>query len=231
MELYRTLTPTCTGTTVVAFSYDEGVAILTDRLVSYGKMARYKHVSRQYRVNDDVVVTFGGDYADFQWLQNVIERQTCKLRAYDPMANLSPKMLHAYLTSLLYYRRTQLDPIWNILVTAGMEKEGGDKNPYIGVITQRGVAYSSDTVATGIGAMLLNQAMETEFGKLKATNSLNRDQATAVLRKAIELALYHDCVADNEYEITIVDRNGVALGKPEKVTGNWDIAEYNCDYE
>lgn len=36
-----------------------------------------------------------------------------------------------------------------------------------------------------------------------------------MLRKAIELALYHDCVADNEYEITIVDRNGVALGKPE----------------
>lgn len=49
----------------------------------------------------------------------------------------------------------------------------------------RGVAYSSDTVATGIGAMLLNQAMETEFGKLKATNSLNRDQVLIFFCRAV----------------------------------------------
>uniref|UniRef100_A0A0N5AW27 Proteasome subunit beta n=1 Tax=Syphacia muris TaxID=451379 RepID=A0A0N5AW27_9BILA len=231
MELERTLNPTCTGTTVVALAYDGGVAVMADRLVSYGKMARYKHVSRQYRVNNDVVVAFSGDHADFQWLQNVIERQTCQLRAYDPLSNLSPQMLHAYLTSLLYFRRSRLNPVWNTLIVAGMQMENGEKKPFIGVITPRGVAYRTNSVATGIGAMLLNQVIETEVGNLKTVNDLTKNEAVSILKKAFELTIYHDCVADNEFEITTVDKDGVTLGKPETLTGNWDIAEYNCDYD
>ncbi|MFH4982281.1 hypothetical protein AB6A40_008990 [Gnathostoma spinigerum] len=229
MENDRTIYPTCTGTSVAAVAYNGGVAIMTDRIISYGKMSRYRHISRQYRVNSRVVVAFGGDVADFQWLQNVIERQVCNLRALDSSAEMSPRMLHGYLTSLLYYCRTRMNPVWNTLIVAGMQLEDGNLVPFIGVITPRGVAYHTKSVVTGLGAMLLNEAVETESRKLGP--SMTKDQTVQMLRKCLELSVYHDCVTDTEFEISTVDQNGVTLGKPEVITGNWEIAEHNCDYE
>ncbi|KAK6106076.1 Proteasome subunit family protein [Brugia pahangi] len=228
-EVEATVNPTCTGTSVCALAYDDGVAVMTDRLVSYGKTAQYRHITRQYRVNNRVIIAFGGDHADFQWLQNVIERQTYELKSHDPNADLSPKMLHGFLTSLLYYRRTRMNPLWNTLVVAGLQTQNDQLEPFIGVITSRGVAYRPKSVATGMGAMLLNQVIETE--QRKNDGKLSKEQAIDILRKSLELSIYHDCVADNEFEISTVDKDGVQLGVPEFIAGNWDIAEYNCDYQ
>uniref|UniRef100_A0A915EG72 Uncharacterized protein n=1 Tax=Ditylenchus dipsaci TaxID=166011 RepID=A0A915EG72_9BILA len=53
----------------------------------------------------------------------------------------------------------------------------------------------------------------------------------------MELALYHDCVADQEFDLSYVEtpaadeakklKPSVVMLKPEKVVGNWDIADYN----
>ncbi|VDO51310.1 unnamed protein product [Brugia timori] len=80
-----------------------------------------------------------------------------------------------------------------------------------------------------MGAMLLNQVIETE--QRKNDGKLSKEQAIDILRKSLELSIYHDCVADNEFEISTVDKDGVQLGVPEFIAGNWDIAEYNCDYQ
>ncbi|KJH46214.1 peptidase, T1 family [Dictyocaulus viviparus] len=230
--MQRTINPTCTGTSVIALQYGKGVVIMTDRVVSYGKTARYKNVSRQYKVNNNMIVAFGGDHADFQWLQNVIERKLLEWKMIGQ--DLSPKALHGYLTSLMYARRTRMNPLWNTLVVAGVEDE--EKNnketsiPFIGVITQKGVAYQTKYVATGIAAMLLNQLIEDE-GRKKG-DKLTRTEAETVMRKALELTIYHDCCADNDFELGVVDADdGVIQGKQETIIGDWSIAETNCQYE
>ena len=89
------------------------------------------------------------------------------------------------------------------------------ENPKLIEIAQRelvqGVAYTTDSVATGMGAMLLNQLIETEYRK---TGKITRKDAEEIAKKAVELAIYHDCMADNDFEIGTVDaEEGVTLGK------------------
>lgn len=64
-----------TGTSVLGLKFDGGIIIAADTLGSYGSMARYRTVSRIYRVNDSTVIGVGGDYADFQFIKSIIEQK------------------------------------------------------------------------------------------------------------------------------------------------------------
>jgi 20S proteasome subunit beta 7 len=228
----------------MAVVYEGGVALATDRSGSYGRTTKYKSVCRQYRVNENVVVAFSGDFADFQWLQNVIERTEADLRSYHKTSHLTAKGLHSYLSSMLYYRRSQMNPIWTTLIVAGecsgkegillfrlgMQPEPTYDNlvPFIGVIDQRGVAYESKAVATGMGQFILTEAMQT---RARAQDfKLNREEALKMLRECIGIMVCRDCSASTEYDLTTVDSKGTELFKPERNVGNWDIAEYQCYY-
>jgi len=95
---------------------------------------------------------------------------------------------------------------------------------------QRGVAYETKSVATGLGAMLLNQMIESDVRAREG--KMSRDEALGILRRSIELAIYHDCVADFEYNLATIDKEkGAGVLPPEKIIGNWELAESNCQYE
>jgi len=119
----RTTEPTCTGTTVIGIIFDGGIAITTDTLVSYGKMSRYKAVSRLYKVNDRTLVGMSGDFADYQYLRNIIETKVTELECMDPKAVMSPLALYSWLTAVMYNRRSNINPLWNTYIVGGVQGE------------------------------------------------------------------------------------------------------------
>lgn len=67
--------PICTGTSVLGLKFENGVIICADNLASYGSMARFRGVPRVMKVNKNIAVGVGGDYADYQYLQRIIEQK------------------------------------------------------------------------------------------------------------------------------------------------------------
>ena len=60
---------------VLAMKYDGGVVIAADTLGSYGSLARFTEIERVLKVNETTVLGAGGDFADFQFLSDIIKQK------------------------------------------------------------------------------------------------------------------------------------------------------------
>lgn len=67
-------TPMVTGTSVLGVKFEGGIVIAADMMGSYGSLARFRSISRLLRVNDSTVLGASGDYADFQYLTQIINQ-------------------------------------------------------------------------------------------------------------------------------------------------------------
>jgi len=108
-----------TASSVYAICYMDGVMLACDSGAFQGGTSRYKGVNRLYRLNSRCVLAFSGDWADFQFIQNLVERRQIKLQHADPDLEMTPKMVQSYLCMFFYSRRSKLDPLWDTIVVAG----------------------------------------------------------------------------------------------------------------
>ena len=60
---------------MVGIQFKDGVLIAADILGSYGSLARFRNLERVMKVNDNIILGAGGDYADYQCLKSNIERK------------------------------------------------------------------------------------------------------------------------------------------------------------
>ena len=69
-----------TKTLISFFQYDKGVICAGDTLGAYGGLHRFRDIRRVLKLNSNIVVTYTGDVADFQHIQEMLEDEQ---REYD----------------------------------------------------------------------------------------------------------------------------------------------------
>ena len=111
--------PITTGTSVFSLKYKDGVIIATDTMGWYGSLAGFPDLKRVLAVNKTTIVGYTGNIADFQFLQEQIERKQREEDAIGGGITMKPKALHCWLIRVLYNRRSKFDPLWLTLVVGG----------------------------------------------------------------------------------------------------------------
>jgi 20S proteasome subunit beta 7 len=184
-------------------------------LVSYGGMARYTNVDRIFKINDNIVIGICGDYADFQFLKQLIDQIILEDFSMDDKIALRPKDLYTWLTRVLYNRRSKFQPLWVDMVVGGMQYD----EPFLGHINFRGRAYTNDVIATGFGIHLALPILREHTEK----GPINEAKAQEIIKKSMEVLFYRDCRAFPRYTQANMNSNGCDLTKHD-VSQNWEVA-------
>jgi len=223
----RTVTqsPVTTGSSVLAMKYEGGVMIAADTLGSYGSMARFPDLNRILKVNDTTVLGAGGDYADYQFLTDVIKQKQIDEDCKDDGFNLKPKALHSWLTRVMYNRRSKFDPLWNNFIVAGMQ----DSEPYLGFVNLQGVAFTETVMATGMGVDLCLPVMRAAMEKKNGL--LSEDEARQTLLQCVRLTYLRDCRSWPKYHVAKVDASGSTVEGPLMIDSDWTFAKGVAGYE
>ncbi|VDP88404.1 unnamed protein product [Echinostoma caproni] len=172
----HTLSPTCTGASVLGIKYADGVIIAADTLVSYGSLARYLDFERVSVINDNTVMACSGDIADYQLLKRRIEEQT-------------------HTDGLLsdgFTLRCRMNPLWNTYIVGGRESNG---KPFLGYCDLLGVSFADDCLASGFGTYLalplLRQRLADQAGG--DPEKFTQENAMQAIVDGMRQLYYRDC--------------------------------------
>jgi len=200
-----TQSPIVTGTSVLGLKYDGGVLMVSDMLGSYGSMARFKSIERLKQCGESTVVGAGGDLSDFQYIDDLLAELMEGDAVNDDGNKLSSKSIHAYISRVMYNRRSKMDPLWNSLVVGGFS----NGKSFLATCDMMGTQYEDDMVATGYGGHLALPLMREAVEKWGS--AMTEEQARTTLETCMRVLWYRDCRAANKLQFAKMSAAGVEI--------------------
>lgn len=212
-----------TGTSVLGLAFEGGVIVAADTLVSYGSLARFRNCDRILKVNEQTVLAGTGDYADYQFISDVITQKQIEEEQWNDGFHLKPAALHSWLSRVAYNRRSKFEPLWCQWVVAGLQDTGeGPPKPYLGFVDKIGTSYKSNVIATGFGQYLATPLFR-EF--TENSNKLpTEQQARELMTKCLEVLYYRDARSLPKYQVAVIKADGVKVEGPTQFKGSWKTA-------
>ena len=141
-----------------------------------------------------------------------------------PETRLSAKNLHTYISKVMYKRRTDMNPLWNAILVAGLDEHG---KPFLASVDLLGTTFSAPTLATGFGAHLAQPILRRVVPDEKTSESLSKEEAVKAVKDCMKVLFYRDARSIDNYSIAVIDKEaGVDLKENEKLEGqSWAFAE------
>ncbi|KAI9092094.1 nucleophile aminohydrolase [Phlyctochytrium arcticum] len=217
----RTQQPVVTGTSVLAIKYKDGIMLAADTLASYGSLARFRDAERLLKVGDTTVVGASGDISDLQHISHMLEKITIKEFNTEDGHQLYARNIHEYMARVMYSRRSNMNPLWNSLIVAGLD--GRDGGRFLGFVDLQGTTYEASTIATGYGAYiaqpLLRKAVE---GK---EDTLTEEEAIKLMDDCMRVLFYRDARSLNKIQRATINASGITITEPYELETEWAFAE------
>ncbi|KAJ8679944.1 hypothetical protein QAD02_015731 [Eretmocerus hayati] len=222
--IQRTQSPIVTGTSVIGMQFKDGVVIAADVLGSYGSLAKYRNLERVIKVNNNIILGAGGDYADFQYLKSLIEQKILDEQCLDDGFTMKPRSLYCWLTRVLYNKRSNFDPLWNNFIIGGIE----DDKLFLGSVDKLGTAFTDPVIATGYGAYMATPILAKAY---EANKEMTEKEATDLIYKVMQVLFYRDARSFPKYNLAVITKEkGVELKGPITIEHNWEIATMGRDH-
>lgn len=123
----------------------------------------------------------------------------------------------------MYKRRSDIDPLWNQILVAGLDGEGA---PYLSSVDLLGTTFSSPTLATGFGAHLAQPLLRKLVDDESQVKNVERGQAVEAVKECMKVLFYRDARSIDRYSIAVITKEGVDLKEDEQLQGqSWAFAE------
>eukprot|EP00919_Chromeraceae_sp_WS-2016_P047291 GHVR01112089.1.p1 GENE.GHVR01112089.1~~GHVR01112089.1.p1 ORF type:complete len:238 (+),score=25.00 GHVR01112089.1:27-716(+) len=209
----RTLYPMVTGSSVLGIRYKDGVMIAADTCLYFGKRTHMTDVSRIHQVNETTVIGCSGEYSDFQYLKDHLER--CEVNDWINADGISygPAEYSASLARLMFSSRMRFNPLWNQIVVAGQKKG----KSYLGYLDLNGTAFEDSVIATGMGLHLTSSLLRDA-----QRDDMSEADARALLEQSFRVLFYRHTSASPKIQIATVTNAGVNVSSGYTITHKWD---------
>lgn len=142
-----------------------------------------------------------------------------------PSPSLNAKNLHTYLSKVLYRRRSEFNPLWNVLLIAGFDHDG--VTPFLAHADLLGTTFSAPALATGFGAHLATPILRKRVPDEEASRKLSKEDAITLVKDCMKVLFYRDARSLDRYSIAVIE-NGrdIDLKEDEKLESqSWAFAE------
>ena len=166
-------------------------------------MAKYKDARRIVPVGPSTLIGAGGEYSDFQSIQDLLSSNAQALANLDDgTSSLTAKETWNYLRAVMYQRRNKMNPLWNDLIVAGPN--------FLGYVDKIGTSYTAtDMIATGFGSHLAMPILRSKWRP-----DMEEAEARTLLEDCMRVLFYRDCRALNRIQIAKVTNEGSVVSEP-----------------